>query len=94
VGRVFLSWVLIRAGIMVSGIIARPCALPPGAPAGHARTLRAAYLETLRDPEFPIDGGRSRLDVNPMAGEPFEQVVSALFSLNATVVARLRELLR
>ncbi len=32
--------------------------------------------------------------VDPVAGEQFEQVVSELFSLNAPVVARLRELLR
>ncbi len=85
---------LIRAGIMVPGTIARAYALPPGTPAELAGILRAAFLETLRDPEFLADAGRSKLDVDPVVGEQFEQVVDELFGLNAMVVAKLRELLR
>ena len=33
-------------------------------------------------------------EVDPIVGEQFEEVVNELFGLNATVVARLRELLR
>lgn len=79
---------------MVPGTIARAYALLPGIQAELARILRAAFLATLRNPEFLTDAGRSKLDVDPIAGEQFEQVVNELFGLNATVVAKLRELLR
>ena len=85
---------LIRAGIIVPGAIARAYTLPPGTPTELARILRVAFLETLSDPEFRADAGRSKLDVDPIVGEQFEQVVNELFGLNATVVAKLRELLR
>jgi tripartite-type tricarboxylate transporter receptor subunit TctC len=85
---------LIRAGIIVPGTIARAYALPPETPADLLRTLRAAFLETLRNPEFLADAGRSKLEVDPIASEQFEQLVSELYSLDATVIARLRELLR
>ena len=85
---------LIRAGIMVPGTIARAYALPPGTQAHRVRILCAPFLETLTDAEFAADAGRSKLDVDPIVDEQFEQVVNELFGLNATVVAKLRELLR
>lgn len=85
---------LIRAGIMAPSTIARAYALPPGTPAELVRILRAAFLETLSDPEFVADAGRSKLDVDPVVSERFEQAVNELFALDATVVAKLRGLLR
>ena len=38
--------------------------------------------------------GRANLEVDPVSGEQLEQVVAELFGLDATVVSRLRELLR
>ena len=66
----------------------------PGRRPDLVRVLRAAFVETLRDPAFLADAGRSQLDVDPVVGEQFEQVVNELFGLSATVVTKLRELLR
>jgi tripartite-type tricarboxylate transporter receptor subunit TctC len=85
---------LIRAGIMVPGTIARAYALPPGTPPDLVRVLRTAFVDTLGDPAFAADAGRSRLDVDPVVGERFEQAVNELFGLSATLVTKLRELLR
>ena len=64
------------------------CLLVPGL-GTHARVLARHMARR------PVaDAGRSPLGVESIAGERFEQVVSGPFGLSATVVARLRELLR
>lgn len=85
---------LIRAGIMLPGTIARAWAMPPATPAALVRTLRLAYLETLKSPGVLADTARSKLEVDPIPAEHVERVVAELLSLQGTTVGRLRELLR
>ena len=71
------------------------CLLGPGLGALAPGTARGEYhAGKTMDPAFAADAGRSRLDVDPVVGERFEQAVNELFGLNATVVTKLRELLR
>lgn len=85
---------LIRAGVIVPTTIARVYALSPGTPPDRVRTLRAAFLDTLRDPEFLADARRSKLDIDLIGGEELEKLVGELFRLEPGLVAKLRELLR
>ena len=63
--------------------------MPPGLAEPDPRALaRSAHSELV------VTEIRTIEIVDPVADEQFEQVVSELFSLNAPVVARLRELLR
>ena len=55
---------LITRAIMIPTEIGRLYALPPGTPADRVQTLRAAFAETARDPEFLSDAARSRLEID------------------------------
>jgi hypothetical protein len=85
---------LIRAGVILSGTLARGYAVPPDTPPDLVRILRAALMETLRAPDFVADARRMNLELDPVSGEQLEQVIAELFGLNASVVFRLRELLQ
>lgn len=52
----------------ISNTLARPFAAPPGIPEDRARALQAAFLATMKDPEFLADAARLRVDVSPLDG--------------------------
>ena len=85
---------LIQAGIIVPSSIARLYALPPATPADRVRTLRAAFLATLRDPEFQVEARQSMLEIDPIQADELERLVAELFKLSPPVAAKLKELLR
>ena len=51
------------------------------------------FLDTMKDPEFPAEATRSKLDIDPVTGEEIEKIVASLFSLDASLVARLKDIL-
>jgi tripartite-type tricarboxylate transporter receptor subunit TctC len=85
---------LIRVGIIVPTTIARLYALPPGTPADRAQTLRAAFLATLRDPEFQAEARQAKMDIDPIPADELERLVAELFKVPPPVAAKLKELLR
>lgn len=85
---------LIHTGIIVPTTVSRLYALPPATPADRVRTLRAAFLRTLSDPEFVNDARQAQLDIDPVAGEEVERLVGELFRTPPPVLAKLKELLR
>jgi tripartite-type tricarboxylate transporter receptor subunit TctC len=85
---------LLRAGVIVPTAISRLYALPPGTPPDRVQTLRAAFQETLRDPEFLADARQAKLDVEPMAAAELERLVEDLLRLDPAVAAKLKGILR
>jgi tripartite-type tricarboxylate transporter receptor subunit TctC len=85
---------LINAGIIVPTEIGRLYALPPGTPADRVQTLRAAFAETTRDPEFLSDAARSKLEIDAMSGEDLTRVVHDLFKLDPALAAKLKGILK
>lgn len=61
-------------------VLARPFAAPPGLSPERARTLRDAFDETMRDPEFLAEMKRQSLEVRPQAGAKVEQMVKELYT--------------
>ena len=84
---------LIQTGIHDVSAIIRPYVLAPGTPKDRVQTLRRAFADTVKDPEFLEDAKKSKLDVDPMTGEELEKTVHGLFKLNPAVVAKLKEAL-
>ena len=85
---------LLRAGVIVPTAISRLYALPPGTPPDRVQTLRTAFQETLRDPEFLADARQAKLDVEPMAADELERLVEDLFRLDPAVAAKLKGILK
>jgi tripartite-type tricarboxylate transporter receptor subunit TctC len=74
--------------------IARPFAAPPDLPAERVETLRAAFDETMNDPDFLADMRRLSLEVRPVGGAEVQKLISDLYTSPPAVVKLARELLK
>ncbi|MBI4524549.1 MAG: hypothetical protein HY695_12145 [Deltaproteobacteria bacterium] len=68
-------------------------ALAPGSPNERLQTLRKAFMDTMKDPEFLSDAAKSQLAIDPMAGEELEKTVTRILKLDPALVAKLKEVL-
>lgn len=84
---------LIDAGIHDTQVFTRPYVLPPGTPKERVQTIRKAFLDTLKDKEFLVEGEKSRLDVDPVAAEEVQRIIGRLFNLDPALVAKLKDIL-
>ena len=85
---------LIQAAIHQMSEITYLYSLPPNTPKDRVELLRKAFAETMKDPEFVADAGKSRLDTQPLTGEQIEKIVLQLFKIDAAVVNQLKEILK
>ncbi|HWP60031.1 MAG TPA: tripartite tricarboxylate transporter substrate-binding protein [Candidatus Acidoferrales bacterium] len=85
---------LIENGITVPAITNRPYVLPPGTPKERVQLLRKAFMDTMKDPEFLADATKSKIDIDPLSGEEVQKIVSGMFKISPSVLARLKEALK
>lgn len=85
---------LIRALVHSVGPAARPYVLPPGTPKDRVMTLRKAFMEVMKDPEFLADAKKAKLDINPLDGAELEENVKEMFNLDPTLVPKAKEILK
>ena len=50
-------------------LLARPFVAPPGVPADRAKALRAAFLETLKDPKLLADAEKTHVSIDPVSSD-------------------------
>jgi tripartite-type tricarboxylate transporter receptor subunit TctC len=67
---------------------------PPGMPAERKTALRAALLDTMKDPQFVADAVKTQIDISPMTGEETEALVARLSSASPAVIERTKEAFR
>jgi hypothetical protein len=72
----------------------RPFVAPPGIPEDRVGTLRKAYMDTMKDPEFLAEAKKARLDIEPAEGAELEQNVREIFKLEPALIAKLKEILK
>ena len=85
---------LIQVGIHDAADIARPFVMPPQTPKDHVRTIRTAFMSTLKDPAFLAEAQKSKLEVDPITGEELEKIVAGLYKTNPQILAKLKEILK
>jgi tripartite-type tricarboxylate transporter receptor subunit TctC len=85
---------IIHAGIVIPSEIGRIYALPPGTPADRVQMVRAAFVETMRDPELLADAKRSKLEIDPLNGEEVTRLVNELFKMDPAISAKLKGILK
>ncbi len=66
----------------------RPFAAPPGTPADRVAALRQAFAETLKDPAFVAAAEQTRLEVDPLAGEEIENMLTKAYAAPKPIVER------
>jgi len=84
---------MIQVGIEEPSDYYRPYVLPPGTPKERVATLRKAFHDTMKDPEFLADAEKAKLDIEPITGEEMEKMVGKLFKLSPATVTKLKEIL-
>ena len=75
------------------GIFGRPYVLPPGVPAERTAILRNAFLQVLSGPALRAEAGKMKLDLEPMAGDALQKLVSDLYATPRRLVERARQAL-
>lgn len=84
---------LIEAGIHDMQVFTRPYVLPPGTPKERVQILRKAFIETFKDKGFLAEAESSKLDVDPVPVEQVEKIIAGLFKLDASVLAKMKQIL-
>ena len=80
---------LITAGTLFG----RPLAAPPGVPADRIAALRAAFLATMKDPDFIKEAEAGNYEVDPVDGLRMQKIAEELIAMPASVKARARPLI-
>jgi len=70
--------------------MARPFVAPPGIPADRKQALRAAFDQTMADPEFLAEAKARGLEVNPVSGADIDKLIGEVYQTPADVVAEVR----
>lgn len=85
---------MIRAVVHTTGPTARPYVLPPGTPKDRVEILRKAFMDTMKDPEFLAEAGKANLNINALDGATLERNVREVFNIDASLIPRLKEILK
>lgn len=85
---------LIQTVARVHGPSVRPYVLPPATPKDRAATLRKAFMDTMKDPEFLAEAKKANLDINPDDGATLESNVKEILKLEPALIAKLKEILK
>ncbi len=73
--------------------LGRPMATTPDVPEDRLAALRAAYLATMKDPEFLADAASLNFEVAPVAGADMQRIVGEIMATPKSLAARARHLL-
>lgn len=74
--------------------LGRPYVAPPNIPAERVAALRAAFLATMKDPEFVSEAKSADLELGPVSGERVQALVEDAYETNPKIVARINEILQ
>lgn len=80
--------------IMGMKALGRPYFVAPGVPADRTQTLRTAFMETMKDPEFRAEAERTIGPVDPLSGEEVQKAVAEVYESPPDVIAKAREVVR
>jgi tripartite-type tricarboxylate transporter receptor subunit TctC len=73
--------------------VGRPLATSPGVPADRVAALRAAFQQTIKDPEFIAAAAAERLVIRPQTGDQIASIIDNLLSAPADQRARVKDAL-
>jgi tripartite-type tricarboxylate transporter receptor subunit TctC len=71
-------------------LLGRPLAGPPGMPPERLAALRAAFMRTMKDPEFLADAQRANIDIDPVTGEQVDELLEQFAKYPKSVIDKAR----
>jgi tripartite-type tricarboxylate transporter receptor subunit TctC len=78
--------------LTASGQLGRPFIASASAPAERIALLRAAFDETVKDPEFLADAGKLRMPVSPKSGQDALGIVQDIYATADDIVQAARKI--
>jgi tripartite-type tricarboxylate transporter receptor subunit TctC len=78
--------------ILIRQEAGRPFAAPPDVPADRIAALRRAFADTLADPDFIAEAGKTQLEIEPMTGEDIARMLAEAYAVPKVIVERAAEL--
>ena len=79
--------------ILSSTGFGRPMVAPPGLPTDLTRTLRDAYVKTLKDPEFVAEAKKRQYDLEPVSWEEMQNMAREVITQPPNVIELVRKVL-
>jgi len=67
---------------------------PPGVPAAQLAILRAAFMATMKDPQFQVDADKLGIDIAPLAGDKIQALIAKLSVAPQNVIDRAKRAIR
>lgn len=71
----------------------RPFVMPPSVPPQRVDALRAAFMATMKDPQFKAAAKKLDLEVEPISGDKIDQIVKSMYSAPKDIVRAAKEAL-
>ena len=84
---------MLKLGLVKPNSYARPYAMPPGVPMDRVRAVEAAFLKSLKDPEFVAEADKTRMTVSPIPGNVLHKMVVEGLSMPAALKEKLKPIL-
>ena len=72
----------------------RPFMAPPGVPDAVVETLRAAFEDTMQDPDFHADAEKRQLDLEFTSGAEIQSIIEKIYKTPPAVVERVRKIVQ
>lgn len=82
----------VLAFFAAGGEIGRAAVAPPDIPADRLRMLRAAFQDTVKDPQFIAEARQLKMDVEPLAGEGLRAISERIVSIDGAATERIRSM--
>ena len=79
--------------IVSQQVFGRPFMAPPDVPERELNLLRAAFMATMKDPEFLADTQKIKLDINPKGGDEVSALIQKVYSAPKEVIERMKQAL-
>lgn len=73
--------------------VSKPLAGPPGIPDDRAVVLRAAFAQTMNDPEMRAEAERTKLDLFPRGADDVQRIVNDILNVSPEAVAEIKQIL-
>ena len=80
--------------LLSSAAIGRPLLAPPNVPTDRVASLRQAFDQTMKDPDFISDVHKANLDLDPLSGERLQELIASFANVSTETQARARDLMR
>ena len=79
--------------ILAGGVFGRPLVGPAGIPADRLKTLRAAAMSALNDPELKAEAEKRNYELDPVSGEEMEKLAKEVMAQPPAVIERMKKVL-